>query len=347
MKLLRQTSIAGLVAQLATLNNSATSSADALSVINGDVDTAGSLLKLEADMHSYADGKVDGIDLSQIDANKDAIALLNNTDDTVDGSIAKSIKTVKDERTTYFTDQFDDLQTDIGTNTSAISTLVGASDVDGSVKKAIADVINGAPEDFDTLKEIADELGDLDSAHTATLNTISTTKTDLIASIDAVNTDLQDYKTTAQGLIDDEVTARDNAITTAVNDYKAIADGKFLQISNNFSEITAETDKATARGNLGVLSESETVTKINDAKDLFKLENKTVSNGIITLPSSVSLALIDHVYIIYANNEYDTPTVIAGDNAGEYKVYMYFEGDLDDTDVEVQYIEPRYAVEGV
>lgn len=43
----------------------------------------------------------------------------------------------------------------------------GDSNTEGSFRKAIADVIAAAPEDLDTLKEIADKLADSDDLHTA------------------------------------------------------------------------------------------------------------------------------------------------------------------------------------
>ena len=56
--------------------------------------------------------------------------------------------------------QYDDsdLKAKVASNTSAIETLNGTGD--GSVKKAVADavaqIVNGAPEAYDTLKEISD-----------------------------------------------------------------------------------------------------------------------------------------------------------------------------------------------
>lgn len=46
-----------------------------------------------------------------------------------------------------------------------IDVINGASTVDGSFRKAIADLIGGAPESLDTLKEIADKLADDDDLH--------------------------------------------------------------------------------------------------------------------------------------------------------------------------------------
>ena len=56
----------------------------------------------------------------------------------------------------------------------------GDSNTDGSFRKAIADVIAAAPEDLDTLKEIADKLAGNDDLHTA-LNQAITEKADASA----------------------------------------------------------------------------------------------------------------------------------------------------------------------
>lgn len=50
----------------------------------------------------------------------------------------------------------------------------GDSNTEGSFRKAIADVIAAAPEDLDTLKEIADKLADNDDLHTALNQAIAT-----------------------------------------------------------------------------------------------------------------------------------------------------------------------------
>lgn len=56
----------------------------------------------------------------------------------------------------------------------------GDSNTEGSFRKAIADVIAAAPEDLDTLKEIADKLAGNDDLHTA-LNQAITEKADITA----------------------------------------------------------------------------------------------------------------------------------------------------------------------
>lgn len=50
---------------------------------------------------------------------------------------------------------------------TVVNTINGPSTVEGSFRKAIADLIGGAPEAFDTLKEIADRLAEDDDLHKA------------------------------------------------------------------------------------------------------------------------------------------------------------------------------------
>lgn len=61
----------------------------------------------------------------------------------------------------------------------------GDSNTDGSFRKAIADVVAAAPEDLDTLKEIADKLAGNDDLHTA-LNQAITEKADASALLNEV-----------------------------------------------------------------------------------------------------------------------------------------------------------------
>lgn len=112
-------------------------------------------------------------------------------------------KDLLDAETTRATEQENNLKTLIGAETSArtngdedlsakikaeqtraegkekeISDLLaivnGDSSTEGSFRKAIADLIDAAPEDFDTLKEIADKLASDDNLHTTILDALNT-----------------------------------------------------------------------------------------------------------------------------------------------------------------------------
>lgn len=87
----------------------------------------------------------------------------------------------------------------------------GDSNTEGSFRKAIADVIAVAPEDLDTLKEIADKLAGNDDLHTA-LNQAITEKADASA--------LANEVTRATGVENDLRTAIDTkADATALSNY--------------------------------------------------------------------------------------------------------------------------------
>lgn len=65
-------------------------------------------------------------------------------------------------------------KTSIASLQAAINVLNGDKNTAGSVKKAIADLVAGAPEAYDTLKEIADYIADDKNAATAITNQLAT-----------------------------------------------------------------------------------------------------------------------------------------------------------------------------
>jgi hypothetical protein len=94
----------------------------------------------------------------------------------------------------------------------------GDSNTEGSFRKAIADVVAAAPEDLDTLKEIADKLAGNDDLHTA-LNQAITEKADASALLNEV-TRATSTESGLQAAIDTkaDATALSNyVLTTALN----------------------------------------------------------------------------------------------------------------------------------
>ena len=77
-------------------------------------------------------------------------------------------------------DTLEELVNEIHINSDKLAIVDGDSNTEGSFRKAIADVIAAAPEDLDTLKEIADKLAGNDDLHTA-LNQAITEKADASA----------------------------------------------------------------------------------------------------------------------------------------------------------------------
>lgn len=94
----------------------------------------------------------------------------------------------------------------------------GDSNTEGSFRKAIADVIAAAPEDLDTLKEIADKLAGNDDLHTA-LNKAITEKADASALANEVTraTGVENDLRTAIGTKADATALSNYVLTTALN----------------------------------------------------------------------------------------------------------------------------------
>lgn len=94
----------------------------------------------------------------------------------------------------------------------------GDSNTEGSFRKAIADVIAAAPEDLDTLKEIADKLAGNDDLHTA-LNQAITEKADASALANEVSraTGVENDLRTAIGTKVDATALSNYVLTTALN----------------------------------------------------------------------------------------------------------------------------------
>lgn len=147
-----------------------------------------------------------------LDANSTNKLVNQSVKEAVDNKIIESGYITKDlleAETTRATEQENSLKTLIGAETSArtkgyedlsskikaeqtraegkekeisdkLAIVNGDSNTEGSFRKAIADVVAAAPEDLDTLKEIADKLAGNDDLHTA-LNQAITEKADASA----------------------------------------------------------------------------------------------------------------------------------------------------------------------
>lgn len=147
-----------------------------------------------------------------LDANSTNKLINQSVKDAVDDKLNESgyvTKDLLDAETTRATEQENSLKTLIDAETSArtngdedlsskikaeqtraegkekeisdkLAIVDGDSNTEGSFRKAIADVIAAAPEDLDTLKEIADKLAGNDDLHTA-LNQAITEKADASA----------------------------------------------------------------------------------------------------------------------------------------------------------------------
>lgn len=153
-----------------------------------------------------------------LDANSTSKLVNQSVKEAVDNKLIESGYVTKDlleAETTRATEQENSLKTLIGAETSArtkgdedlsskikaeqtraegkekeisdkLAIVNGDSNTEGSFRKAIADVVAAAPEDLDTLKEIADKLAGNDDLHTA-LNQAITEKADASALLNEVS----------------------------------------------------------------------------------------------------------------------------------------------------------------
>lgn len=135
----------------------------------------------------------------------------------------------------------------------------GDSNTEGSFRKAIADVIAAAPEDLDTLKEIADKLAGNDDLHTA-LNQAITEKADASA--------LANEVTRATGVENDLRTAIDTkADATALSNY-VLTTALNQQVDTLNAAISAKQDA----GNY-IPYDSSTISQYNIGKNLCVTNN--------------------------------------------------------------------------
>lgn len=185
-----------------------------------------------------------------LDANSTNKLVNQSVKEAVDNKLNESGYVTKDlleAETTRATEQENNLKTLIGAETSArtkgdedlsskikaeqtraegkekeisdkLAIVDGDSNTEGSFRKAIADVIAAAPEDLDTLKEIADKLAGNDDLHTA-LNQAITEKADASALANEVSraTDVENDLRTAIGTKADATALSNYVLTTALN----------------------------------------------------------------------------------------------------------------------------------
>ena len=144
----------------------------------------------------------------QADANKAAIEILNG-DDQTPGSVKKQIA----DKIAEVNQVASSLEGRVAANEAAIEVINGVGE--GSIKKAVADLVNGAPEAMDTLKELADSITTHQSAYDAYVAQV----TKDIAAAEKAAKDYADGKdTTLHTAITGEIaTAKQEAIDDAAS----------------------------------------------------------------------------------------------------------------------------------
>lgn len=184
-----------------------------------------------------------------LDANSTNKLIDQSVKDAIDNSIENGNYVTKDlleAETSARTKSDEDLNTKIKAEqtraegkekeiSDKLAIVDGDSNTEGSFRKAIADVIAAAPEDLDTLKEIADKLAGNDDLHTA-LNQAITEKADASA--------LANEVTRATGVENDLRTAIDTkADATALSNY-VLTTALNQQIDTLNNAISAKADTA-------------------------------------------------------------------------------------------------------
>ncbi|YP_010510058.1 hypothetical protein OJM14_gp82 [uncultured phage cr29_1] len=157
----------------------------------------------------------------------------------------------------------------------------GDSNTEGSFRKAIADVIAAAPEDLDTLKEIADKLAGNDDLHTA-LNQAITEKADASALANEVTraTGVENDLRTAIGTKADATALSNYVLTTALN----------LQIDTLNAAISAKLDA----GNY-IPYDSSTISQYSIGKNLYVTNN---NEGVSILSSNITGGNLDGAFYL-------------------------------------------------
>lgn len=167
-----------------------------------------------------------------LDANSTNKLIDQSVKDAIDNSIENGNYVTKDlleAETSARTNSDEDLNTKIKAEqtraegkekqiSDKLAIVDGDSNTEGSFRKAIADVIAAAPEDLDTLKEIADKLAGNDDLHTA-LNQAITEKADASALANEVSraTGAENDLRTAIGTKADATALSNYVLTTALN----------------------------------------------------------------------------------------------------------------------------------
>lgn len=173
----------------------------------------------------------------------------------------------------------------------------GDSNTEGSFRKAIADVIAAAPEDLDTLKEIADKLAGNDDLHTA-LNQAITEKADASALANEVTraTGVENDLRTAIGTKADATALSNYVLTTALNQQidtlnaaisaKQDAGNYIPYDSSNNSQYSIGKNLCVTNNNEGVSIQSTNITGSNqdgafhlDYSQLYFVDFQNIQEG--------------------------------------------------------------------
>ena len=216
----------------------------------------------------------------QADANKAAIDILNG-DVKVEGSVDKKIKTAIDQVNTAA----GNLEGRVAANEAAIEIINGEGE--GSIKKAVADLVNGAPEAMNTLSELAGAIEAHQEVYEGYVQTvasnIATAKQEAITEAGKLDTALHN---TITGEI---ATAKTEAISAAAKD----AAEKDTALENKLQgNINKKVDQSAYDTKVAALEKADT-DNLAAAKKFAQDEDKKITDVIGTADD---LATADTVY---------------------------------------------------
>lgn len=257
-----------------------------------------------------------------LDANSTNKLVNQSVKEAVDNKIIEGGYVTKDlleAETTRATEQENSLKTLIGAETSArtkgdedlgskikaeqtraegkekeisdkLAIVNGDSNTEGSFRKAIADVIAAAPEDLDTLKEIADKLAGNDDLHTA-LNQAITEKADASALANEVTraTGAENDLRTAIGTKADATALSNYVLTTALNQQIDTLNTA-ISAKQDAGDYALKTELPTVPTNVSQLTNDSNFITQQDADAKYALANSlnTVNDSISNLRVGLS-----------------------------------------------------------
>jgi len=336
---LRQTSIAGIIQEFNDRRLLINSNDIDIGTLNGDATVAGSILKMRADSDTYAESLFGTIDLSQVETNRIDISIIDGSV-TTDGSFRKAIDDARINAEAITAMEIGYLTNSVKIVTDGIAVLNGPLDQVGSVDYLLAQVVDGAPEEMDTLGEIASRLLNEDSLHIQMINTISENKTNNATALATWVTAFNDTKTADATKFLDEANITQTNLNDALATFEVENATLYYNYNNALSEVGDVANQAKFRENIGAIDATQLATLYDENKAQFFLKQLVVTNGYIDLGAGVAEPYVDYVYIQYPDNEFDEVDFKPDVNVdGRFVINDIVDGDLDGMNVFVKYTQ--------
>lgn len=231
---------------------------DAATDTKDDATVFGAIAK-EKDRAMTAEAAVD----AKAEANKAAIETLNG-DVNVAGSVDKKIKDAIDQVNTAA----DSLEDRVAVNEGKLAVIQGEGE--GSIKKAVADLVNGAPGSMDTLKELADAIQTHQNVYDAYVQTVA-------SNIAAAKQEAKDYADDQDEALHTTITSEiATAKQEAITDAGTAADGKVTALENKLQpKIDAKVAQSEYDTKVAALTKAD-VDNLAAAKDYADAEDAKI-----------------------------------------------------------------------